>query len=210
MPGSLRVGDVGLMDVREHILTEATRLFSAQGFDGTSLKEIADRVGIRKPSLLYHFHSKDDLRRAVLEQMLHHWNEVLPRLLMAAASGRDQFAGVVDEMVAFFAADPDRARLLVRELLDRPDDVADLIKVYVRPWAELAADFIRKGQEQEQLHGEVDPEAYVVQLISLVVAGVATSDCFSALFDPDADQGEIRRRNTLELRRVAKFSLFKR
>lgn len=198
------------MDVREQILTEATRLFSAHGFDGTSLKEIADKVGIRKPSLLYHFRSKDDLRRAVLEQMLHHWNDVLPRLLTAAASGRGQFDGVVDEMVAFFAADPDRARLLVRELLDRPADIAALIKVYVRPWASVAADFIRKGQEQEHLHREVDPEAYVVQLISLVVAGVATSDCFTALFDPDADEGDVRQRNTLELRRVAKSSLFKR
>ena len=74
-------------DVPTRILEEATRLFAARGFDGTSLSEIAGAVGIRKPSLLYHFPSKDALRRSVLEHMLSHWNELVPRLLKAATSG---------------------------------------------------------------------------------------------------------------------------
>ena len=57
------------MDVRSEILRTATRLFAAKGFDGTSLKDIADAGGIRKPSLLYHFPSKEQLRLAVLEQL---------------------------------------------------------------------------------------------------------------------------------------------
>lgn len=198
------------MEIREQILAEATRLFSAQGFDGTSLAQIADAVGIRKPSLLYHFKTKDELRRSVLEKMLSHWNDVLPRLLMAAASGEDQFDGVVQEMVAFFAADPDRARLLVREVMDRPEDVKAMIGTHVRPWTKLVCDYIRKGQAQGRLHPEVDPEAYVVQVISLVVSSVATYECFGALFDDEPSAGDARQRHIDELLRVARQSLFKR
>src|SRR5262245_17470677 len=105
-------------DVRDQILSAAARHFAQHRFDGTSLQVIADEVGIRKQSLLYHFNSKDDLRRAVHQKMLDHWNHTLPRLLQAATSGEGQFDAVVGELVTFFVTDPDRARLIVRELLD--------------------------------------------------------------------------------------------
>ena len=86
------------MDAREQTLDAATRLFAAQGYGGTSLSAIADAVGIRKASLLYHFPSKDALHRAVLDQILEHWSQVLPRLLEAAA-GDDRFDALLHEVV---------------------------------------------------------------------------------------------------------------
>src|SRR5205823_5119374 len=87
--------------MRDQILTSATRLFARRGFDGTSLQQIAEAVGIRKPSLLHHFPSKDELRRSVLDQMLAHWNDVLPRLLLAATAGA-RFDSLMHEVVGFF------------------------------------------------------------------------------------------------------------
>ena len=89
-------------DISQQILAHATRLFAARGFVGASLRDIAIAVGIRKPSLLYHFNSKDELRRGVLENMLSHWNEVVPRLLKAATSGPEQFEAVATEMDGAF------------------------------------------------------------------------------------------------------------
>lgn len=194
------------MEARDKIVVEATRLFAANGFDATPLQEIADAVGIRKASLLYHFPSKDELRRSVLDTMLSHWNEALPRLLQAAASGEDQFQAIVKEMVRFFTTDPDRARLLVREVLDRPDETRALIGERIRPWVDIVCNYIRKGQEQGVLQTDVDPEAYVVQVINLVVASVATYDCIGALLTPDDDDG--LERHVRELMRVAHASLF--
>lgn len=184
----------------DQILAVATRLFAERGFDGTSLQDIAAAVGLRKPSLLYHFPSKDDLRRAVLDSLLTRWNDVLPRLLMAAHSGEDQFTALVDETVGFFAADPDRARLLLREGLDRPAEFRQLLTTHVRPWVTVVADYVRKGVGHGQIHAAVDPEAYVVAVINLILSSFATAGCFGGLIP--------RERVVAEVLRVSRQSLF--
>ncbi len=132
------------MSVRDKILIEATRQFAARGFDGSTLQDIADAVGVRKPSLLYHFSSKETLRLAVLDQLLSCWRERVPRLLMAAASGKDQFEAVTHELISFFTSDTDRARLLLREALDRPEEMRELLKEHVTPWVGTVCDQIRR------------------------------------------------------------------
>ena len=195
------------MDIPDKILDAATRRFAAAGFDGTSLQAIADDVGIRKPSLLYHFRSKEALRLAVLEKLLGHWKDRLPHLLAAATSGESQFDSVVEELIAFFTADPNRARLIVREALDRPTGVRELLKTMVRPWIAITCDYIRKGQTQGRVYRDLDPEAYVVQVINLVIGNVATWDATHTMLS----EGAVTRRdrNIQELLRVAKRSMFR-
>ena len=111
-------------------------------------------------------------------------------------------------MVAFFTRDPDRARLIVREVLDRPTEVSTIINSHVRPWVDIVCNYIKKGQERGAIYEDVDPEAYVVQVINLVVASVATHACIGELV-PEAQRGMVHRRHIDELVRVAKASLFK-
>jgi AcrR family transcriptional regulator len=184
----------------EQILRSATHLFAERGFDGTSLQDIADAVGLRKPSLLYHFASKDDLRRAVLESLLSRWNDVLPRLLMAATSGEDQFTSLIEETSGFFAADADRARLLLREALDRPAEFRQLLATHVRPWVAVLADYVGKGVARGHIHAAVAPEAYLVAVINLILSSFATGACFGGLLS--------RERQIAETRRVARQALF--
>ncbi len=201
----------GRVDVAAQILGEATRLFAAHGFDGVSLADIAQAVGIRKPSLLYHFHSKDMLRRAVLETLLARWNDVLPKLLMAATSGSEQFDAVISKTLAFFIEDRDRARLILRELLDRPTELQPMIETHVRPWATLVSDYIRRGQDQGRLWIDVDPEVYVAHVTLLVLSSIATFEVIAALApkSPANSPRVLLERHTHELLRIARTSLFR-
>lgn len=51
----------------EGILKVAAKLFSSKGYAGTTMAEIADEVGIRSPSLYYHFREKADILRALAD-----------------------------------------------------------------------------------------------------------------------------------------------
>lgn len=196
-------------DIAQKILDQATQLFAAHGFDAVSLADISKRVGIRKPSLLYHFQSKDTLRQAVIEELLAHWNEQLPKLLLAATTGTEQFETVLSKTVAFFADDRDRARLILRELLDRPTEVQPLIETHVRPWVTIVADYIRRGQEQGRLWFEVDPQSYVAHVTILVIGSLATFDAVAGLAPSGETRKQLLERHTQELLRIAKTSLFR-
>ncbi len=194
--------------MRQEILSVATRLFAARGFDGASLEDIASEVGVKKPSLLYHFSSKQELREAVLDHVLARWTETLPRILIAATAGEDQFDAVTREIVSFLNADPDRARLIVREALDRPDDFREQLARHVRPVVVNVAGYVRKGQKHGELWADVDPEAYLFQTTVLLVCGVAFSDSFHQLMPAHPRHGAPRERLCRELLRMAKSGLF--
>jgi TetR/AcrR family transcriptional regulator len=187
------------MDIRAQILDAATRLFAARGYDGASLARIAAAVGVRKASLLYHFPSKDALHRAVLDRVLARWNDALPRVLEAVA-GEDPFDALLHEVLKFFAADPNRARLVLREALDRPDAMRAQLRAQVAPWIEVIAGIIRRGQSAGDLRADVDPEAWLLQIVYLVVAGVATAETLA----PGGDAARLHR----EIERMAKASLY--
>ena len=57
-------------DTRSRIQAVAVELFSEQGYDKTSLREIAERLGVTKAALYYHFKSKEDIVRSLVRRLL--------------------------------------------------------------------------------------------------------------------------------------------
>ncbi len=72
-------------DTRERILAVANELFIEQGYEGTSLREIADRLDITKAALYYHFRSKDE----ILETLLSPFDTLIDQLLQRLEEARD-------------------------------------------------------------------------------------------------------------------------
>lgn len=203
---SLRTNEAAESAVRRRCIHAATRLFAARGFDGTSVQAIADELGVTKQAVLHHFASKEALREAVLAAMLDHWRDTLPRLLVAASASDERFEALFGELHRFFMADPDRARLLVRELLDRPDAIRRLLRQTVRPWLGAVAAYIRDGQARGLHYAEVDPEAYLIHILSLVLTAAAGAATSAVALAPGA---EGRARFHAELSRIARTSLFR-
>jgi len=83
-------------DTRGRIQSVALELFAEQGYDKTSLREIAERLGVTKAALYYHFKSKEDIVTSLVED----------------------YFGQIDELVAWGKTQPKtpgtRAELLRR------------------------------------------------------------------------------------------------
>lgn len=188
------------------IRTIAARRFAERGFAGTSLQAIADEVGISKPSLLYHYPSKDALRRAVLDDLFEHWRQTLPRLLEHVTSGEDRFDALTAELIRFFRGDPNRARLILREFMDRPEEIRREIAGNLQMWIGLIAEYIRMGKKSGELHADVDPESYVLHVIVLVVTSIAGLPIIVGALD--GDNRAAQERHMRELVRLVRTGLF--
>ncbi len=72
--GDQSKGNQAGASTRERILDVALDLFTDQGFDGTSMREIAERLHISKPAIYYHFASKEEILMA-LHMRLHEFGK---------------------------------------------------------------------------------------------------------------------------------------
>lgn len=72
---------------RAIIRDEALRLFASEGFDGVSVRQVADAAGVSPASVLYHFGSKEGLRAAVDRQVLTMVESLLSELTTRSADG---------------------------------------------------------------------------------------------------------------------------
>ncbi|WP_255954467.1 TetR/AcrR family transcriptional regulator [Streptomyces odontomachi] len=91
-------------DTKAEIRTVAIELFTEQGYEATSLREIAQRLDITKAALYYHFSSKEDIVRSLFTEHL----DALDAMVAWAREqpgGPDLHTRAVDRMVDLFTVD---------------------------------------------------------------------------------------------------------
>ncbi len=192
--------------MRDKILEEAVRLFAEKGYEGASVQAIADAVGIKKQSLFHYFKSKAELRKTVVNDLLDHWQKVLPRLLAEASSGYDRFSSTIEALVEFLLKDTNRARMAIREMLDYPEESRNLISERLKPFTTLLTNYIELGKQSALIKPDVNAESYIVLVMTMAIGTVALNPVTSAMTDRSADK-TIEPEIT-ELVRIARDSLF--
>ena len=128
-------------ETRQRAIEVALELFAAQGYEKTSLREIADRLGITKAALYYHFISKEALLGAIMESLL----------------------APIDELVAWSESQP-RTSETRREVLRR---LAELLGGQWSEWIRFA----QENQPALREHREVGQQMQgrIVRLIGAVI-----------------------------------------
>ncbi|HTT52106.1 MAG TPA: TetR/AcrR family transcriptional regulator [Streptosporangiaceae bacterium] len=92
-------------DTRERIQAVALELFAEQGYEKTSLREIAERLGVTKAALYYHFKSKEDIVRSFTEDYVHEldaliaWGSDQPLTADTRALLLARYSGIVSHRI---------------------------------------------------------------------------------------------------------------
>lgn len=94
------------MTTHDKLRREAAALFARKGYDGTSMSEIADRVGVRKASLYNYYASKAELLLDLLQRSLEQWEEACRDSLAGETTVEERLATYLGAAVHFGCRNP--------------------------------------------------------------------------------------------------------
>jgi AcrR family transcriptional regulator len=165
--------------VREDIVQAATRVFSRRGYHAASMAEIADEVGMRKPSLYHHVRKKEDLLFAIHERLIDELIDETMAVLSTSRNPEEKMREVLRVAVGLVARHRDGVTVFLRERRS----------VSGERWAELTV----KRDLYEKMVGRVVSEGIADERFIDVPAAVATrailgmANWSSMWFEPEGE-----------------------
>jgi len=152
----------------ENVLESAARLFSAQGFAATSVRQVAEGADITKAGLYYHIREKEDLLLSICE---HSISQILEGARAALAAAEDDPVAGLSALIGvhtdFFRARPENLIVLSRERDRLSAGPRRRIARLEHAYLDLIRGVIAEGQRQGVLKA-VDPTVAAFLLLSML------------------------------------------
>ncbi|MGG2460678.1 TetR/AcrR family transcriptional regulator [Streptomyces sp. RGM 3693] len=168
---------------RQQLIDCTIDLISTRGYPATSLSAIAERAGVSKAAVLYHFSSKDNLTRAALAQVMEQFGGYVRERVERAPDLLAAVVAYVHAMIGYQGDNRRQVRVITEMLLD--DDGGTRLKApgshdtYDR-WQALAG-LLAEGQQAGVLR-EFDPRT-----VALAIGGAIDGVIGHWLAHPDLD-----------------------
>ena len=154
------------------ILAAAEEVFARRGYEAARLEDIAAAAGVRRPSLLYHYPSKEKLYAATVASAFAQLRDSLVKSMAGEGPFVERVESALRSYVTFLASRPDPTRIFVREILDAgPGDA--LLRQQVIPMLDLAEAFLRQAGGNA-VRQDIDLRAALLQVVGgAVLYGIA-------------------------------------
>lgn len=132
--------------VRERLLREALRAFTAKGYSAASVREIVEKCSVTKPTLYYYFGSKESLYRTLIAETFAAFNQRVSRIAASPLSPVEKLEAVAVQYLDHARKNPDRVRLIMTALY-RSDSFAPEVdmRLYILPNLQTIAGIIKDG-----------------------------------------------------------------
>lgn len=168
------------MSTKDRIQEEALTLFSENGYDGTGVEQIAEKVGIKAPSLYKHFKGKEDILNAIIDNAEVRYEEYFgsEQHIGELPESREEFVRVTMERIMFTMRDPMIRKIrkfLVQEQF-RNDRLAVITTRHQLEGVQKMYSKIIEGMMEKGLFFKDDPELLANELTAQVVLLIAKAD----------------------------------
>ncbi len=156
----------GPRNTRQRILEAAETAFGNEGYSGTRLHHIAERVGVQKASLFHYFTSKEHLYCAVLDEGAGQAEEIVKHVLESEGEPIDKIRALLRVCIDMVVTYPERTKIQLRQSLGdappgfQPTDASERMLC-------LVADLVASDELAKSL-SPIDPFAFVLGLMGMV------------------------------------------
>jgi AcrR family transcriptional regulator len=151
-------------DVKETIIKESTRLFLANGFRGTSIKQITEAAGIARGTLYWHFDSKDSILESILQEFE---REFLEGVVEATGGCNGNFVSryrVFHKFATEFARDNRELSLvfsaLLNEIVGSNTEAEKRVRAIYERFRRFVEDMLEDGKRDGSVKREVNSSLY--------------------------------------------------
>ena len=168
------------MTTKERILDEALTLFAEKGYDGTSMDLIAERVGIKGPSLYKHYKGKEEILNALIDAAEERYEEYFgsEKNIGKLPKDKEEFVQVTMGTIAFTMRDPmiRRIRMFLVQEQFRNDRLAEITTRHQLYGIQRMYARIIEAMMNEGLFSRDDTEMLAVELTAPAVLLIARAD----------------------------------
>ena len=168
------------MSTKERILDAALTLFAANGYNGTSVEQIAKAVGIKAPSLYKHYKGKEDILNALIDSYEARYEEMFgsERNIGKIPESRDEFIKVTMGRISFTMRDPiiKKTRMFLVQEQFRDERTSEVTTRHQLDGVQGMFTKILKGMMDKGLVKEDDPALLSVELTAPAVLQIARAD----------------------------------
>lgn len=184
-------------DTPERLLKAARELFSRQGFDGTTVKELADHAGVNVSLVSYHFNGKEGLYRACLEQFGKERLAVAQRVLQSPRSLEDfrvRLTMFIEELLTCHSEQPEVTAILHREVDLGVKIAEDVFKKTFLVVFSTLVEFLKAAQEAGVVRKDFDPQILASVIFGSVMHSVKTDRVGCKFFGTSFNDPAFRKR----------------
>ena len=147
---------------RKRILDAALEVFSAHGFRGATLDQIATEAGLSKPNILYYFDGKEAIHVTLLNQLMETWLDPLEQM-NPEGEPLAEILAYVQRKLEMSRTYPRESRLFANEILQGAPRMAPHLEARLKPLVEEKAALIRQWAEAGKI-APVDPRHLIFSI----------------------------------------------
>jgi AcrR family transcriptional regulator len=166
---------------RAAIMSTAERVFSNCGIRATSMRRVADEIGVGRAALYYYFPSKDDLVLATMAAVADRFRSLDPP--GDSASFPEAIEHVVRETLAQVSASRDGLRFLWTVMIEQLDELdIQVAKGLIDQFRQRIFDIVARAQRTGEVDRQADP-AHAADSMTAAVIGAQGMWLLDANFD---------------------------